>query len=345
MAARYLFVNDMPRRENYSRQPRRNPLEFFTDEDLIKYFRMTRSEILLVCGLVRNEMECVGSREMDFSLEEKVLICLKTLGSGSFQNTSKDCLNASQPTVSKFLTKFVNAMIKVGSQFIYMPKNAADIVKVKNEFHQIAGFPGVLGCVDGSHIPIIAPSGEDEYAYVNRKKFHSINIQAVCDTNMCFCDIFARCPGSAHDSFVMRQSGLYDRFEAGEFGSGWLLGDSGYALKSWLMTPLANPCTSAEKSYNISHKKTRCLEERAFGILKSRWRILDHTGGSMCYSPEKACKIIYTCCILHNICRRNAAPIIDVSPVAPALDVHNDATDAPTASGVAERERIVRLFS
>ena len=40
----------------------------------------------------------------------------------------------------------------------------------------IAGFPNVIGCVDGTHIPIIAPS-VDEVDYVNRKSFHSINVQ------------------------------------------------------------------------------------------------------------------------------------------------------------------------
>ena len=37
-----------------------------------------------------------------------------------------------------------------------------------------------FGCIDGTHIRIQAPS-EDEKSYVNRKKYHSINVMAVCD--------------------------------------------------------------------------------------------------------------------------------------------------------------------
>ena len=290
-------------------------------------------------------MQCEGNRSIDFTLEEKVLICLKTLGAGSFQNSSKDCLQASQPTVSRILSQFLNSMLKRGPQFIYMPRTAAETSRVKNEFYQVAGFSGVLGAIDGSHIPIIAPPGDDEKAYVNRKNFHSINLQAVCDANLVFTDVFARCPGSNHDSFVLLLSHLHDQFEAGEFGNGWLLGDSGYALKSWLLTPIAEPTTSAEKKYNVSHRKTRCCIERAFGILKSRWRILDHTGGHMCYLPEKACKIIYVCCILHNICRRNGTPIIDSNPQVPHLDIHNEASSSATQSGAHQRERVVGMFS
>ena len=32
-------------------------------------------------------------------------------------------------------------------------------------------------------------------------------------------------------------------------------------------------------------QKTRSLIERSFGTLKSRWRILDHIGGTLCYTP------------------------------------------------------------
>ena len=42
-----------------------------------------------------------------------------------------------------------------------------------------AGLPNVIGCIDGTHIPITA-SALDEGDYVNRKSFHSNNIQ-VCD--------------------------------------------------------------------------------------------------------------------------------------------------------------------
>jgi len=39
--------------------------------------------------------------------------------------------------------------------------------------------PSVCGCMDGSHIPIIPPVG-DEDAYINRHQFHSLNILCVC---------------------------------------------------------------------------------------------------------------------------------------------------------------------
>ena len=52
--------------------------------------------------------------------------------------------------------------------------------EIKTGFYEKGGFPGVIGCIDGTHVRIQAPS-HDEPSYVNRKGFHSINVQAICD--------------------------------------------------------------------------------------------------------------------------------------------------------------------
>ena len=44
-------------------------------------------------------------------------------------------------------------------------------------FHEIGGFPGVVGALDGSHVHIMAPTGPTEPDFVNRKHVHSINVQ------------------------------------------------------------------------------------------------------------------------------------------------------------------------
>ena len=75
-------------------------------------------------------------------------------------------------------------------------------------------------------------------------------------------------PGSVHDVFIVNKSELSYHLENTGV-DGWLLGDSVYPLKKFLMTPKLNPSAFAEQRYNRAHSKTRVVVERAFGVCKS----------------------------------------------------------------------------
>ena len=344
MAGIFAFTNLTPhQRPKVYRNNNFSPLEEYDEEEFLKEFRVTKAEAKGLCDLLKGDLPCRGNRRCDLTLEQKVLISLKTLGTGSFQNSSKDYFGVSQPVVSKTLSQFVDAMVKHSDEFILMPRNQAEINSIKSEMYKDSGFPGAIGLIDGTHIPInVPPIGE--YMYVNRKKFHSINVQAVCDHNAVFLDVVAQWPGSHHDSFILQASTIYDRFLHNEFGTAWLLEDSGYPLKDWLMTPISDPQSAEERRYNRAHRKTRSKVERSFGILKSRWRILDHTGGAMCYLPAKVCKIFVTCCILHNVCRRNGTPLVDGPDVLPPTISDETISTSSNASGERRRQQLIHMI-
>ena len=112
-----------------------------------------------------------------------------------------------------------------------MPRNTEEVAKTTNDFYQLAGFPRVIGCIGSSHIPITAPH-EDELVFINRKGFHSTNIQAVCDSYLFFREVVARRLGSHYDSFIMEMLSLGNWFANNKLGNScWLLGDSHYSLK------------------------------------------------------------------------------------------------------------------
>ncbi|XP_046544627.1 putative nuclease HARBI1 [Haliotis rubra] len=173
----------------------------------------------------------------------------------------------------------------------------------------MAGIPNVLGCVDGTFIRLMAPS-ENEADYLNRKGFHSLNVQMICDARYKFINCVAKWPGSVHDSRIFRDSRISIAFENGTY-KGLLLGDSGYPCKSYLMTPFLTTSSHAEEKYNRSHSRTRVLIEQSFGILKRRFSCL-HSG--LRTTPQNACKIVTACVILHNI-GIDRKDIIDVEQV------------------------------
>ena len=61
---------------------------------------------------------------------------------------------------------------------------------------------------------------------MNRKNFHSINTQVICDATLRVTDLVAKWPGSTHDSFVPMNSGTGIQFNEGEMPGGWLLGEN-----------------------------------------------------------------------------------------------------------------------
>ena len=132
---------------------------------------------------------------------------------------------------------------------------------------------------------------------MNRKGFHSINVQAVCDAAGKFTNFVAKWPGSTHDSFILKNSSLWEGFES-EHLEGIILGDSGYPNRKWLFTPFRNAVTDEERRFNIHHSRTRVLIENAFGRLKRRFSIL-HSEARL--KPEKVVKVIATCIVLHNV--------------------------------------------
>ncbi|KAH8026777.1 hypothetical protein HPB51_024326 [Rhipicephalus microplus] len=72
-----------------------------------------------------------------------------------------------------------------------------------------AGLPDVIGAIEGCHVRITRPTACEE-DYYNRKKFHSIILQAVCDADMVFPDVFVGFPDRAHDAKVLEESFLFE---------------------------------------------------------------------------------------------------------------------------------------
>ena len=87
-------------------------------------------------------------------------------------------------TASRAVRKVSVALVELLPRFVRWPTDH-EKAEIKNGFYRMAGFPGVIGCIDGTHIRIQRPS-DNEPAFINRKGYPSINVQAVCDNQGMF---------------------------------------------------------------------------------------------------------------------------------------------------------------
>ncbi|CAN7943558.1 unnamed protein product, partial [Ixodes hexagonus] len=179
----------------------------------------------------------------------------------------------------------------------------------KNKENGRRGLPGAIGCIDGCHIEIKKPA-VSEQSYFNRKKFHSILLQGICNEKKKFVDVFIGFPGSAHDARVLRESFIFEDGPS-KCQDGYLLGDLAYPLLPWLMTPYKAPRSGQLESwqvdYNVAHSSQRVTIETTFGDLKQRFRRLYFVDTD---TIEQAVLIVMGACVLTNICNgeRDALP-------------------------------------
>lgn len=129
----------------------------------------------------------------------------------------------------------------------------------------------------------------------------SIQVQAVCDNKMRFVDVFAGYPGSVHDARVFKESPLFEMLERkGIVKEGHLLGDAAYPLKTYLLTPYRDNghLNPSQKRFNFVHSSCRCVIERAFALLKGKFRNLKYLDMNLITSiPD----FVLTTCVLHNL--------------------------------------------
>ena len=75
----------------------------------------------------------------------------------------------------------------------------------------ISGFTDVIGCIDVTHFRS-KNTNDYEGEYVNRKGFHSLNIQLVCDGDLTIVNCVIRWPGATYDSRMFSESPIYNQF-------------------------------------------------------------------------------------------------------------------------------------
>lgn len=122
-----------------------------------------------------------------------------------------DAFNSiSQSSMSRFIDRITDIVATdLSPKFIRFPQTPIEIQETKTRFEEKYGLPGVLGVIDGTHVAVAALKHDIEHAFVNRKGFHSINVQVACDDRLLFTNINARFPGATHDSYIFLGSELH----------------------------------------------------------------------------------------------------------------------------------------
>ncbi|KAJ8912867.1 hypothetical protein NQ315_007999 [Exocentrus adspersus] len=206
-------------------------------------FRLSKHTVETIVDDIQETISYPTQRNDFLSPTNQLLLMLMFYASGSFLSVAGDfCGGVHKSTASKTIKRVSAAIAALRPRYIFMPSTPEEIRECRQKFYNIARFPRCIGAIDCSH----SPGGNDTEIFRNRKQIFSINVQTVADSDLKIRDIVARWPGS----HIFRNSHLCTAFENGTFGDSLLVGDSGYPIKNYLITPLLQTRNEAENLFN-----------------------------------------------------------------------------------------------
>ncbi|XP_022541012.2 putative nuclease HARBI1 [Astyanax mexicanus] len=319
-------------------------LWFNVEAELMQDFRLSRRAMHGLQRLLQRDHDHGWGNQLE------VLIYVYWLAHGLSYRVVSHVFNVPKSTIHRIVHIIAQKIWINLKQAISFPQ-PEELHAVGQGFVQLSGtraFRNVVGAIDGSHIRIKPPQ-HHQIDYLNYKGFYSLNMQAICDSNGRFLDIFIGYPGSVHDTRVMKNSSFY---KARCYPpSGYiLLGDGGYPCLDTpvcLITPYKQPVNGPIQSrFNHYHSKGRSIIERAFGMMKTRWR--STLFRALEVKPTFAPLVIASCAFLHNVCLDHGdmlEPDEDVAQDTFEPQPQREPLAYNESSGNATRDRLAALVS
>ena len=261
-----------------------------------------------------------GAKRQDkISAEKRVAIVLYYLKDLGSLRMVANTFGVSKATVSVSLRTVCGAIVKhLGPKLIKFPSSLDEIKVAVSKFESKFQIPCVIGCIDGTHIPIKMPA-ENHHDYFCYKMKYSLNCQAICNDKGEFIDVEVKWPGSVHDARIYANSKVNSMFTSKqlppffqELVPGFtpvpplLLGDPAYPLLPNVMKEYPSCSNNKELIFNNALRTARNQIECAFGRLKARWRILNR---NIDVDIDFAPTLIYSCFVLHNFCEANSVEV------------------------------------
>jgi hypothetical protein len=161
---------------------------------------MDLSTFEYLCSTLAPDLQRRDTRlRLAIPVQVKVAVAISRLATGNSMQSIADLyrigLSSSQVVVSQFCIAVKTHLLQ---NFIKWPTPVI-MEKYARDFQDIHGIPYVVGAVDGSHIPIVAPRLHAA-DYYNRKGFHSVLLQGVVTSKCLFWDFDIGWAGSMHDA-------------------------------------------------------------------------------------------------------------------------------------------------
>lgn len=317
----------LPRADEYSREF----LTFGEDRHITRIYRMKKASLMKLCGMLEPFIERqVTWYKIPLSVQLRVCVYLFWTGHGVSLPVLDQLFGIGRSSAGFIIWDIVqNITEHLYRQYIVFPDRAeAQTLAIRTEHRTQMKLPQCFLFYDGVHIPIIRPA-EDGDTYFNRTGFYSVTSLMACDVYRRFRYVLTGFPGSVHDATLWKECDLEAKIDVispshrppqvvrcvtiapgNEPDSVveiplFALGDSAFGNSHNRATTFEQAqirnCPNTLK-LNKLLSSARYVVECAFGILKSRFRIMSRPLHCAVNNPERVAFHIDACVFLHNFC-------------------------------------------
>ncbi|GAB1867340.1 Protein ALP1-like isoform X1 [Camponotus japonicus] len=272
-------------------------------EQFRKHFRVTPTTYNLLEQKLASALQGDIGVKSHIPVRKQLLAILWLLATPDSYRSVGERFDMSKSSLSVSFMRVIQALNNIAGDVIQWPRGER-LTIVKQKFQKLSVLPDIIGAIDGTHISIKKPH-KDCLSYKTYKKNYAIILQAICDSELVFLDCFAGYPGSVGDIRVFRNSYFWSEVQRNRQlyfpNEEYIIGDKAYPVLRWCISGFRDRgnLTAAQKRFNDILSKVRQVIERAFALLKGRFRRLKYLDmNRMDMIPF----VIIACTVLHNIC-------------------------------------------
>ncbi|XP_050314195.1 uncharacterized protein LOC126748784 [Anthonomus grandis grandis] len=278
--------------------------------DNSQFFNHTRMTRLVFEKLLQKikPMICRQRRSDGITGELRLLITLKYLSQGTSMQSLAWTFQIGFTTVHQIINETCKAIWDVlHSEYLKLPTRE-QWLEIAKGFKNQWKFPNCIGAIDGKHINV-QPTAHD-----SSLKDFSIVLLVACDHKYRFTMVDIGAYETQRDGIVSRNS---------QFGTKWdenhvdmpeecvlpvtnvsipyfFVGNEAFPLKNHVIRPYTGKnLNSTQEIFNRYQNAASKVIENAFGILVSRWPVLNKKINA---KPDKVYNIIKSVIVLHNYC-------------------------------------------
>jgi hypothetical protein len=265
------------------------------DEEFRLRFRGSRTGFQFIESLVVAAVPEQDRRKT----RNQLLLCLYFLGHKVTLQELSDLFGIPKTSCWRAISELTKLITgRLAMRVIRLP-SVDEMEALAAKFALLRPIQGTILAVDGTHLPIEAPLTCPE-RYVNRKGWHSVNVQVVVDADCIFRHVYGALPGCSHDAYVYKRSSFSSFVERSIPAQFHVLGDAAYPLRPGLLTPYRGLSLAPhQQGFNRQHSSQRMKVECALGQLKGRFARFRYA--SRFGEQPAAARLFLVAVVMHNL--------------------------------------------